>query len=226
MYGITLVNVVNPAGDKFHLIHVIPEPDTLHPWPGIYIPPDDAQEREEVGCHRKAVAPCFKAVAFSLVPWQPCAPVLSEGRTNYMNPWGTSHHLSTCFLLATLHVGAVQASAVNGALRLCAAAASSPGESLGVGAGRQAKGAGRRHPGGRRGQGMGRMQIIKVDACRDTTMLFTTSSPTHKTLCRRHLTSPHLHCIHCDPVHRAPSLTKPQQLTTTTHPARCPRMST
>eukprot|EP00878_Enallax_costatus_P012141 GHUV01012675.1.p1 GENE.GHUV01012675.1~~GHUV01012675.1.p1 ORF type:complete len:179 (+),score=37.74 GHUV01012675.1:287-823(+) len=39
-------NIYN-TGDKFHLVHVIPEPPTLHPWPGVYIPPDDALEREE-----------------------------------------------------------------------------------------------------------------------------------------------------------------------------------
>lgn len=35
------------TGDKFHLVHVIPEPPTLRPWPGVYVPPDDAAEREE-----------------------------------------------------------------------------------------------------------------------------------------------------------------------------------
>jgi nucleotide-binding universal stress UspA family protein len=35
------------TGDKFHLVHIIPEPPTLHPWPGVYVPPDDALEREE-----------------------------------------------------------------------------------------------------------------------------------------------------------------------------------
>lgn len=34
-------------GDKLHLVHVVPEPPTLHPWPGLYVPPDDALERQE-----------------------------------------------------------------------------------------------------------------------------------------------------------------------------------
>ncbi|KAF6257377.1 hypothetical protein COO60DRAFT_1639995 [Scenedesmus sp. NREL 46B-D3] len=35
------------TGDKFHLVHIIPEPPTLHAWPGVYVPPDDALERQE-----------------------------------------------------------------------------------------------------------------------------------------------------------------------------------
>jgi hypothetical protein len=31
-------------------VHVIPQPPTLHPWPGVYVPPDDDSEREEVSC--------------------------------------------------------------------------------------------------------------------------------------------------------------------------------
>jgi hypothetical protein len=32
----------------FHLLHTIPEPDTLHQWPGVYEPLDAAKETEEV----------------------------------------------------------------------------------------------------------------------------------------------------------------------------------
>jgi hypothetical protein len=35
-------------GDMFHLVHVLPVPDTLHKWTGVYVPPDDAEEAEEV----------------------------------------------------------------------------------------------------------------------------------------------------------------------------------
>lgn len=36
------------TGDMVHLVHVIPEPDTLHFHPGLFTPPDDAEETSEV----------------------------------------------------------------------------------------------------------------------------------------------------------------------------------
>jgi hypothetical protein len=46
--------LLSRQGDKFHLVHIIPEPPTLHPWPGVYVPPDDALEREEVTAQLQA----------------------------------------------------------------------------------------------------------------------------------------------------------------------------
>jgi hypothetical protein len=40
-------NVYRP-GDVFHLLHVIPEPQMVHIWAGVYIPPDDDAELLEV----------------------------------------------------------------------------------------------------------------------------------------------------------------------------------
>ena len=37
------------AGDTIHLLHVVPEPSMIHVWPGMYVPPDDTAEHEEVG---------------------------------------------------------------------------------------------------------------------------------------------------------------------------------
>jgi hypothetical protein len=38
------------AGDKLHLVHILPEPPTMHPgWTGLYVPPGDDMERQEVG---------------------------------------------------------------------------------------------------------------------------------------------------------------------------------
>jgi hypothetical protein len=34
--------------DKLHLVHVLPQSPTLHSWPGVYVPPDEDNEREEV----------------------------------------------------------------------------------------------------------------------------------------------------------------------------------
>lgn len=36
------------AGDTFHLLHVVPEPSMIHVWPGMYVPPDDDAEQDEV----------------------------------------------------------------------------------------------------------------------------------------------------------------------------------
>jgi len=36
------------AGDVFHLLHVIPEPQMIHIWSGVYIPPDEDAELVEV----------------------------------------------------------------------------------------------------------------------------------------------------------------------------------
>lgn len=36
------------TGDVFHLLHVIPEPQMVHIWAGVYIPPDDDAELMEV----------------------------------------------------------------------------------------------------------------------------------------------------------------------------------
>lgn len=42
-------------GDYFHLLHVLPEPETLRPWTGIYTPVDEeAQENAEVRSARLA----------------------------------------------------------------------------------------------------------------------------------------------------------------------------
>ena len=30
-----------------HLLHVIPEPETVHQWPGVYGPPDATKESQE-----------------------------------------------------------------------------------------------------------------------------------------------------------------------------------
>ncbi|KAL0036884.1 hypothetical protein WJX77_003501 [Trebouxia sp. C0004] len=35
-------------GDVIHLLHVVPEPSMIHVWPGMYVPPDDNAEQEEV----------------------------------------------------------------------------------------------------------------------------------------------------------------------------------
>lgn len=31
-----------------HLLHVVPEPSMIHVWPGMYVPPDDDAEQDEV----------------------------------------------------------------------------------------------------------------------------------------------------------------------------------
>ena len=36
------------AGDTVHLLHVVPEPIMIHVWPGMYVPPDDDAEKDEV----------------------------------------------------------------------------------------------------------------------------------------------------------------------------------
>ena len=36
------------AGDTLHLLHVVPEPSMIHVWPGMYVPPDDDAEQDEV----------------------------------------------------------------------------------------------------------------------------------------------------------------------------------
>ena len=36
------------AGDIVHLLHVVPEPSMIHVWPGMYVPPDDDAEQDEV----------------------------------------------------------------------------------------------------------------------------------------------------------------------------------
>ncbi len=36
------------VGDVVHLLHVVPEPSMIHVWPGMYVPPDDNAEQEEV----------------------------------------------------------------------------------------------------------------------------------------------------------------------------------
>ena len=36
------------AGDTVHLLHVVPEPSMVHVWPGMYVPPDDDAEQDEV----------------------------------------------------------------------------------------------------------------------------------------------------------------------------------
>lgn len=36
------------TGDTIHLLHVVPEPSMIHVWPGMYVPPDDDAEKEEV----------------------------------------------------------------------------------------------------------------------------------------------------------------------------------
>lgn len=36
------------AGDVFHLMHVIPEPQMVHIWAGIYVPPEENAELMEV----------------------------------------------------------------------------------------------------------------------------------------------------------------------------------
>jgi len=36
------------TGDTIHLLHVVPEPSMIHVWPGMYVPPDDNAEQEEV----------------------------------------------------------------------------------------------------------------------------------------------------------------------------------
>ncbi|KAA6423858.1 MAG: hypothetical protein FRX49_06428 [Trebouxia sp. A1-2] len=36
------------VGDVIHLLHVVPEPSMIHVWPGMYVPPDDNAEQEEV----------------------------------------------------------------------------------------------------------------------------------------------------------------------------------
>lgn len=40
-----------PAGDTLHLLHVVPEPSMVHVWPGMYVPPDDDAEQDEVTLH-------------------------------------------------------------------------------------------------------------------------------------------------------------------------------
>eukprot|EP00884_Botryococcus_braunii_P006838 jgi/Botrbrau1/16155/Bobra.0309s0005.1 len=35
-------------GMCFHLLHIVEEPHMIHIWPGMYLPPDDDAEEEEV----------------------------------------------------------------------------------------------------------------------------------------------------------------------------------
>ncbi len=46
------------AGDVIHLLHVVPEPSMIHVWPGMYVPPDDNAEQEEVQ-HSLHTGHCF-----------------------------------------------------------------------------------------------------------------------------------------------------------------------
>lgn len=58
-------------GDTIHLLHVVPEPSMIHVWPGMYVPPDDDAEKEEVddavGMIRKRFTSHLKA---SKIPCQ------------------------------------------------------------------------------------------------------------------------------------------------------------
>jgi nucleotide-binding universal stress UspA family protein len=42
------IDNVYRQGDLFHLLHVIPEPRMVHVWVGMYLPPDEQAELEEV----------------------------------------------------------------------------------------------------------------------------------------------------------------------------------
>ncbi|KAK2076886.1 hypothetical protein QBZ16_005114 [Prototheca wickerhamii] len=35
-------------GDVFHLLHVVPEPTMVHIWGGVYVPPDESAELQEI----------------------------------------------------------------------------------------------------------------------------------------------------------------------------------
>ncbi len=37
------------AGDELHLLHVAPQPTDKHVFMGMYVPPDDGAEEQEVG---------------------------------------------------------------------------------------------------------------------------------------------------------------------------------
>ena len=43
-----LTSCSDVAGDTVHLLHVVPEPSMVHVWPGMYVPPDDDAEQDEV----------------------------------------------------------------------------------------------------------------------------------------------------------------------------------
>jgi len=46
--GVSVQPGLMHTGDVVHLLHVVPEPSMIHVWPGMYVPPDDNVEQEEV----------------------------------------------------------------------------------------------------------------------------------------------------------------------------------
>lgn len=46
-------------GDTIHLLHVVPEPSMIHVWPGMYVPPDDDAEQDEVSDATKMIRKRF-----------------------------------------------------------------------------------------------------------------------------------------------------------------------
>lgn len=52
---------VTVEGDTVHLLHVAPQPTDRHVFMGMYVPPDDGAEEQEVGFH----LPCLLKVPYS-----------------------------------------------------------------------------------------------------------------------------------------------------------------
>lgn len=85
------IEELHQPGDVFHLLHVVPEPQMVHIWAGVYVPPDENAELLEVedtkifvshrfanklmgakvrgrgqqrGCHVREEGPCLRQVQF------------------------------------------------------------------------------------------------------------------------------------------------------------------
>ncbi|KAL6770331.1 hypothetical protein ACKKBG_A34530 [Auxenochlorella protothecoides x Auxenochlorella symbiontica] len=58
-------------GDVFHLLHVVPEPTMVHIWGGVYVPPDESAELQEIEDTKHMVSHRFaEALVAAKVPFK------------------------------------------------------------------------------------------------------------------------------------------------------------
>ncbi|DBB03643.1 TPA: hypothetical protein ACH3X3_010973 [Trebouxia sp. C0006] len=86
------------AGDVVHLLHVVPEPSMIHVWPGMYVPPDDNAEQEEVhvavaGTETDHLAKLINEKAEEVDA--ACVIMASHGKTSFQEFWAGSTSTNT-----------------------------------------------------------------------------------------------------------------------------------
>ncbi|KAL3155908.1 hypothetical protein ABBQ32_012905 [Trebouxia sp. C0010 RCD-2024] len=109
-------------GDTVHLLHVVPEPSMVHVWPGMYVPPDDDAEQDEVNDAVRMIRKRFTShLKLSKIPCQvhvavagtetdhlaklinekaeeidaACIVMASHGKTSFQEFWAGSTSSST-----------------------------------------------------------------------------------------------------------------------------------